>query len=98
MCVVMDGRLHARRHAPEQKRPVTHCASPRDSGKEERSLMNVRWGLVVGLARQIAETYALGKRPEDAIVQRLVRGVPEFQDGLVGLAGLEAAARTRRRG
>lgn len=56
--------------------------------------MNNRWELVVKLARQMAATLARGRRPDDFSVERLVRGVLEFQESLVGL---EETVRARSR-
>lgn len=56
--------------------------------------MENRWEPVVKLAREMSATLARGRRPDDFSVERLVRGVLEFQDSLVGG---ENAARARSR-
>ncbi|HEX8794743.1 MAG TPA: hypothetical protein VF765_27540 [Polyangiaceae bacterium] len=57
--------------------------------------MNTRWELVVNLARQMKATLARGKRPDDSSVERLVRGVLEFQEFLIGAEEDTADARIR---
>lgn len=56
--------------------------------------MNNRWELVVKLAREMSTTLARGRRPDDFSVARLVHGVLEFQESLIGL---EEAVRARSR-
>lgn len=46
--------------------------------------MTTRWEVIVKLAHEMSATLARGRRPDDFSVERLVHGVLEFQESLVG--------------